>query len=252
MTDADGTFIDRLAHHLVKPVVLKFDEVERVFIADTAGNWKMADLTEYRERPVEPLVVHTLAAVPTYLNSQPFPEEGIVYVRSYEEVQVVGPLVANDNRRHVFLRAVAEPAYGDSAWRPGQFYDLEPTIIALQTRFAETATRDTLLRLLSNVRDEAVRIDEDSGFFQKVTVRKGAALATEATVKNPFPLKPFRTFREVEQPESLFVVRFKSGGEDDMKVALFEADGGAWKQTAIQTIASFLRENVGARDLVLA
>lgn len=55
-------------------------------------------------------------------------------------------------------------------------------------------------------------------------------------------LRPYRTFREVEQPASRFVLRLQSGQGDGMpKAALFEADGGAWRLTAIEAIARWLR-----------
>ena len=67
--------------------------------------------------------------------------------------------------------------------------------------------------------------------------------------KNPAPLRPLRTFPEVEQPVSPFVVRFKEG----KKAALFNADGGAWKVAAVKSIGSFLRKELeGTNTVVIA
>ena len=47
-----------------------------------------------------------------------------------------------------------------------------------------------------------------------------------------------RTFYEVEQPESEFLLRLG----DDGKVGFFEADGGMWKMTARKTIKEYLEK----------
>lgn len=57
-------------------------------------------------------------------------------------------------------------------------------------------------------------------------------------IKPIVKLKPYRTFFEVEQPESEFLLRIGDGGQ----VGLFEADGGMWKMTARYTIKSYLQE----------
>ena len=49
-------------------------------------------------------------------------------------------------------------------------------------------------------------------------------------------LAPFRTFSEIEQPESSFVLRVNDRG----RVGLFEADGGAWRNTAMLRIKEYL------------
>ena len=64
------------------------------------------------------------------------------------------------------------------------------------------------------------------------------------TVRCFGPLRPFRTFQEVEQPESEFLLRMDEEGN----IGLFEADGGMWKLTARQTIKAFLEANLS--DLV--
>lgn len=63
-------------------------------------------------------------------------------------------------------------------------------------------------------------------------------------VKPIVKLKPYRTFSEVEQPESEFLVRLSDGG----RVALYEADGGAWKLQARRNVADYLKENLA--DLI--
>ncbi|MGV8103295.1 hypothetical protein ACE15I_33430, partial [Bacillus thuringiensis] len=73
---------------------------------------------------------------------------------------------------------------------------------------------------------------------QAVTVKTGVASRGNAKVPNPVQLSPYRTFVEVEQPESKFVFRMREGA----RCGLFEADGGAWKLEAMNNIKEYLKE----------
>jgi hypothetical protein len=58
-------------------------------------------------------------------------------------------------------------------------------------------------------------------------------------------LAPWRTFPEVTQPESLFVLRVKSGrGEEPATCGLFSADADSWQKDAIEKIAAWFTENL--------
>lgn len=56
--------------------------------------------------------------------------------------------------------------------------------------------------------------------------------------------KANRTFTEIDQPVSPFVLRIN----EDMRVALFTADGGAWKQEAMKNIQAYLIEALSDED----
>ena len=94
----------------------------------------------------------------------------------------------------------------------------------------------------------------DNGVSQQtVTTAGGVVLVGTAPVPNPVTLAPYRTFREIEQPESLFVLRMRTGKDGEKPTAaLFEADGGSWKLEAIKRIAAYLREQVGTSPAVIA
>ncbi|EUJ47264.1 hypothetical protein MCOL2_18454, partial [Listeria fleischmannii FSL S10-1203] len=78
------------------------------------------------------------------------------------------------------------------------------------------------------------------GTTQQVTAKTGVATVGGVVVPNPVELTPYRTFAEAEQPTSQFIFRFREG----MKAGLFEADGGAWKNKAIQNVANYLNEQL--------
>ena len=124
------------------------------------------------------------------------------------------------------------------------FRDQEKAIIELRSRFAPGEGVDYLLDLLSRISKENGVITNDNGVSQTVEARQGVALKTMERLKPRVPLRPFRTFQEVEQPESEFLLRMDEEGN----IGLFEADGGMWKLTARQTVKAFLEAKLA--DLV--
>jgi hypothetical protein len=81
---------------------------------------------------------------------------------------------------------------------------------------------------------------EDDGVSQRTTVKQGVALKETVTVKGRVTLRPYRTFREIEQPASTFVFRLQSHEGAVPACGLFEADGGTWKLDAVLAIKTWL------------
>lgn len=120
------------------------------------------------------------------------------------------------------------------------YYDVEEMIINFQSKFRQTKDRDIVLQVVGNVKEENVRQTGDTGVAQAVTIKTGISNASDVVVPNPVTLAPYRTFLEVEQPESDFIFRMKEGP----KGAIFEADGGAWRNQAISNIRDYLQEEL--------
>jgi hypothetical protein len=130
----------------------------------------------------------------------------------------------------------------------GHWQVLEDFIIGLQVHFVHTDARAAVLKLLGNVKDEAVQTSQDDGVTQTVQAKRGAVLADNVPVPNPVVLAPFRTFREVEQPSSAFILRLKTGGPS---AALFEADGGAWRLEAVRRVSTWLQEQLAGTGVAI-
>ncbi len=81
---------------------------------------------------------------------------------------------------------------------------------------------------------------EDDGVSQITTVKQGVASRAKAKAPNPVKLAPYRTFLEVKQPESDFILRL----DKNANLALFEADGGFWKIQAVRLVKEYLSENL--------
>ena len=193
---------------------------------------------------MEPIKVGTLSGIAEYLKQNRDQLELtriVVHVSSPSSVYVKGAIEAEDKRyrRAVYMNA----SLGLFSEQPkfGQFVDVETMIIGLQAGFVGIDDRARVLDLISSIRENSVRDTVDSGYAQTVTTSGGVIIVGEQRVPNPVLLRPYRTFREVVQPASQFILRLRNNerGERPL-VALFEGDGGAWKLEAIQNIVEWL------------
>ena len=207
---------------------------------------------KYTDGRIEPVImptpnsltVHTLSGIVDYLNKETdSAEEGnkFIHVLSPIKVCVYGGFYCESfYERPEYLTAVFEPA----PYKQGSYYPLEDFIIGLQAYFSPTETSAKILELLGNLKDESVNTFGDNGITQTVTAKTGISLVQNVVVPNPIKLKPFRTFPEIEQPESLFVFRLKQLEKQPPACGLWEADNKQWKIEAIQGIAKWLQDKL--------
>ena len=128
----------------------------------------------------------------------------------------------------------------------GTYIDNEQMLIAVQSMFVDDDDTDKalLLKFAGTTTTGSVKEYGDDGVTQKATIKVGVASKTEAIVPSPCALRPYRTFIEIEQPLSEFIFRMRQGRGDDIESALFEADGGAWKNEARKRIKDYLTEQL--------
>lgn len=163
-----------------------------------------------------------------------------VSVTSERDVTVFTTLRQDNQARDTLYCATAVLPRSFDEWMQH-----EDAMIALRSKFVANEDRKYLLELLSSVSDDNNVQSQDNGMTQTVTARTGVALSARVPVKPIVALRPYRTFLEVEQPESEFLVRMRPGDKDAgtfAKIGILEADGGAWKLTARHNIAEFLRK----------
>lgn len=143
----------------------------------------------------------------------------------------------NDRKREYMVEVAAQvPEFSY-----GRYTEHESFLIALQSKFIDNADRELLLKFTGTVENGTVAQYGDDGVTQKATIKTGIASKGEAIVPNPVKLRPFRTFIEVEQPESAFVFRMRQDERNGVECAIFEADGGAWKNAAMKNIKEYLQ-----------
>ena len=167
-------------------------------------------------------------------------EGAFLHIESYDAVSFLSKNQGEWLQRSMFARATCnlfEP------FKFNGFHQHEDFIIMLQSRFIQTETTKALLQLVGNIQDEAVKTMVDDGVSQEVKTRRGISMVEAIKLPNPVSLMPFRTFLEVSQPESDFVLRLQGSAQGKMpSIALFEADGGMWKQMAVARIKEYLHE----------
>lgn len=165
----------------------------------------------------------------------------IVQVESPTKVRLLSAL-DKDRKREILVEVTAEvPGFSF-----GRFLDHEEFLIGVQSKFVDDDAADNdkplILKFAGTVKGGTVKEYGDDGVSQKATVKTGVASLSEAVVPSPCRLMPYRTFAEVKQPMSNFIFRMKedSRGSDNVQCALFEADGGAWKNEAQANIREYL------------
>lgn len=196
-------------------------------------NYATGDLKLVPDARALAFELHTLTGIVNYVQSNVDAILGPVVVHVYgpEEVSVFSPL-NNDRKREEFVRAAAIiPEF-----KFDHFYDSDTFNIKMQALFLESKEKTAILGLVGNIQEENVRNVSSDGTSQTVVARSGITKVANVTVPNPVSLRPYRTFAEVDQPISKFVLRMKDGPS----IALFEADGGAWQNIAIQNIEKYL------------
>jgi hypothetical protein len=191
----------------------------------------------------------SLTAIVDYLNNdidKDVRPSIIVHVVSPTEVRVSTQLKNDSDDRFNALRAVADIPHIKLL---GNYQSQEDAMIELQSKFVQEGMIVDLLRSIGNVVMEEEITQGDDGVTQSVMVQSGIDRKF-SEIANPVSLKPFRTFAEVEQPASPFVLRLKK--TNGLQIALFDADGGKWRNEARQNIKAFLGTNLNNTYAILA
>jgi hypothetical protein len=207
------------------------DGTHRSFVVDSEGNSK--EIKPLINRASEPLHINTLTGLIGYIKANLERTTSDFYLQVFDEKTVyLKGVLDSEGKRETLVEVNAIVPKFDY----GYFLGSEELIIALQSKFTLTNDRKLLLKVVGNIKEENVRTTGDNGFSQAVTIKTGVASADDVLVPNPVKLAPYRTFLEVDQPISSFIFRMKDGP----KAAIFEADGGAWRNLAINTVCEYL------------
>jgi hypothetical protein len=157
-----------------------------------------------------------------------------IHVEDHKNVSVFTRTDIQEKRLFPYKAVCNDTAFSEG-WRKQQ-----NAIIELRSRFIPTPDTEYLIGLISRINNESGIQSNDNGVSQTVTVRSGVSLMASETIKPRICLKPFRTFREVPQPESEFILRL----DDDGSIGLFEADGGVWKMEAKDNIMAYFNDEL--------
>ena len=221
---------------------------ERTFVVTSAG--EVSEIRETLDIP-ETLVLNSLDAMVRMVKTEAIAREGgsplYITIPTHKEARCfakTNPKQRETRQIYYVAKATDVPGWDDSV-------KFEEAQIALRTRFQHTADADYALKLLSDISTGAKVVYNDNGIATTVTTQKGVALQTNTQIKPLLSLRPYRTFQEVEQPESIFLLRVNERG-----ISFTEADGGMWKLKARETVKEYFRkafeEEISAGTVVVA
>ena len=190
------------------------------------------------------LTVRSLLGFCAYINSEfdgVKKNDVMVIVDDVDAVRLVGKLFGKDRERECLIYA---QLHGVDNFDFGAFMTQEQFAIQFRSLFVPSDKNDTnyVLSFVSKLHGGTAVSLEDDGITQKVGVSSGISgqLVAKEKAKPIVKLAPYRTFREIEQPESEFLLRTRIDSNNVPSVALFEADGGAWRITAMKRIAEYI------------
>lgn len=223
---------------MLKELIQYLMELKRPEIVEQDGKvYSTSGLKQLnKEQPVEAMNIRSLSGLVDYIKSNFDHERKVmIHIESPTTVRLYDSLNGVNDRRNYITADAMLPTITFE-----RHMDREEFNIMLQACFVNNGHKESVLKFIGSIVEDNSVILDDDGISQKVTARTGIASLGLSEVPNPVGLKPFRTFVEVGQPESEFVLRLREGG----KVGLFEADGGAWELNAMQNIREYFNDNL--------
>ena len=194
------------------------------------------------------LAINNLTGIVDFVMNKPeeWPGRLFIHVRDFDEVVLYHAMSGDFNQRTAIIVASARKCQ----FRFESQMSVEKFIISLNGMFLPNEDREYLLKFISSVKMDASAQVDDNGVSQTVTARKGtSSLVTSIPIKPLVNLQPFRTFNDVDQPVSQFVFRLSSG-DSGPGCALYECDGEAWKQDAIESIKEYFLAEIPAISVI--
>ena len=164
-----------------------------------------------------------------------------IQVKDYKSVVVFTSLDADEDRLYLYKCIADTPAVTTDRFMP-----YEKAVIELRSLYIPNEGTQYLLQLLSSISNESKVTSTDNGVTQQVEARSGIALNSMVKIEPRVTLQPFRTYIEVEQPASEFLLRINERGE----IGFFPADGGVWKLEATRNVAAYFE--YALKDLIEA
>ena len=186
------------------------------------------------------LKVNTLTSIVDYIKGKPeeLRESILIHICSPVKVILLSGLIDERNR---------EALIGSDAivneFQFDHYYDQERFLIELQANFLNTEDLLKIRQVAGNIQAGTTANYDDDGISQKTTIKSGIANNTDVIVPNPVRLCPYRTFAEIEQPESSYVFRIKDTEKGPL-FKLVEADGGLWKNEVMKKIKEYLESQL--------
>ena len=230
---------------MLKEFIAHIQETTKAQIIEISGS-TFAVNADGGANEIRPMIDHpdtlpltSLDALVKLVRSEAVGVESPLYITipDHLTVRCFGRPVAKERfHRQVYYEAKATDVPG---WDAHVTLPFEEMQIALRTRFQETQDTPYVQKLLSEISTGAKITFNDNGVATTIVTKKGIDLQANETIRPIVSLRPYRTFQEVDQPESVFLIRINERG-----ISTIEADGGMWKLKARETVKAFLEERL--------
>lgn len=239
------TMLDEGAVNAVAALAKQAALVQQLEIGEYVFADRKLERVDISPRLPQPLAFYTLDGFVRYVLAEAETSDAMIHVVSPVLVTAISKLEGQDTHlRREYARAQYTGAkdggfvFGDD----NEELTLEELAIALQTCFDVTRGDCVdIQKFCSQVRATASVGVADDGISQTVEAKRGVAAVLTTAVRNPWQLAPWRTFSEIEQPLSPYVLRFRTGGAGLPVPALYETGNQLWQVEAVQTLAKYLR-----------
>lgn len=238
---------------MLKEFVEKLLELKRPETVQVKNrDYSTINLEPILEPSFKDLYVFNLESLITYIKDDPDilkNKHKIINIVSPTRILLQSSIYGEFKQRDTYMTVDCKELLPDIYFE--RFMSIEQFIITLKSKFVMTNELEQIVKIVGNISDETVTNYNDDGITQQVAVRTGIARVGEVALPPKIELKPYRTFVELEQPSSEFLLRAnKRSGE--IEFALFEADGGAWKNESISRIAKYLEDKLaGVSNLTI-
>lgn len=187
----------------------------------------------------EPIRATTLTSLVDYIKEsrEELRDRMIIQVVNATKVLLYSGLLPERDRETLFEVNALLPHF-----EYGREYDQESFLVSMQACFAPSEEREDVTKVASNIVSTQEATFSDDGISQQVVMKTGVTKKENAIIPNPVRLIPYRTFLEVEQPESEFVFRITEGRGGAPAFKLVSADGGRWEAVAVDNVKSYLMD----------
>lgn len=236
-----------------KPVIEKIEQLvkDRILVEVGGRTYTPARLTPVIFNPLaDQIGVHTLSGFCDFVSHDMdvmnLKKLDIVHVVDHKQIELLSPLRGDDRKRETLIVAGIDSKMETFPF--GKFLSQEEFAIRFRSMFEPHAGDDTeyVMSFASSLAGGTNITASDDGVTQTVQVKRGVSgtLKEDKASKPIVKLSPYRTFREIVQPQSEFLFRIRLDQNDQPQVALFEADGGKWIHDAIVGIAAFISARI--------
>lgn len=230
----------------VKEIERLADENQTLEICGTTFARKEYKPVMFCPRP-DTLRGYTLTGLLDYIKNnreQVQLDQCMIQIESHHSVRLYARFDDEDLKRSCFYQAKLDDDLPEFPF--DSFISPEEFCIKARALIGPSNDLDIVIAMASKVVAQNEVITQDDGLSQEIQVRRGVSGAAKDSVetKGIYRLRPYRTFREVEQPEASFILRFKPTENGLPRIALFDAEGGIWRNNAILAIKAYIEQSI--------